>query len=59
MYKRQVAAVYPSMAALAAASEAELAAVMVPPAGREAKAARRLGPAVAQRIVDVAGEKNN
>jgi ERCC4-type nuclease len=48
-----VAKVYPSMAALAAASEAELAAVMVPPAGREAKAARRLGPAVAQRLAQL------
>jgi ERCC4-type nuclease len=48
-----LAKVYPSMAALAAASEAELAAVMVPPAGREAKAARRLGPAVAQRLAQL------
>ena len=47
------------MSALAAATTKELAAVMVPPANGGGGKPRRLGPAVAQRIVDVAGEKNN
>ena len=50
-----VAAAYPTMAALAAATEADLAAVRVPPAGGPSGASgasgRRLGPAVAKRLV--------
>ena len=52
-----VAAAFPTMVALAAASAEQLAAVTVsvpPHAGREAKKPRRLGPAVAQRLAQLA-----
>ena len=45
-----VAEVYPSMSALAAGSAEELADVMVPPANGGGGKARRLGPAVGQRL---------
>ena len=45
-----VAEVYPSMSALAAGSAKELADVMVPPANGGGGKARRLGPAVGQRL---------
>ena len=48
-----VAAAFPTMTALAAASVQELAALLVPASGRDGKA-RRLGPAVAQRLVALA-----
>ena len=58
-----VAAAYPSLSALAAAGERELAAVQVPPAAAGAAAsptaktgrkARRLGPTVAKRLAALA-----